>query len=110
MNNAQLTAILKIQQAYKENCKEYAEYVSSDYCSFVVKRNEAMPEDENITVVWTKISGLSDNLTPETKIVNLLIDTTGRFYDMMMMPSIFQSETQVVNYLQKLTNFQWDAK
>ena len=76
----------------------YTDYGSNDICNFEVLVNESNPEDKNITVAVTTISGISDNFQPYIKIVNLMVEPDGTQFNMS---DVFP-QSKVVAYVQSL--------
>lgn len=98
MTPDQKKAIEELRMQFHENCKMYTDYGSNDICNFEILVNESNPEDKNITVAVTTISGISDNFQPYIKIVNLMVEPDGTQFNMS---DVFP-QSKVVAYVQSL--------
>ena len=98
MTPDQKKAIEELRMQFQENCKMYTDYGSDNICNFEVLVNESNPEDTNITVAVTTISGISDNFQPYIKIVNLMVEPDGTQFNMS---DVFP-QSKVVAYVQSL--------
>lgn len=98
MTPNQKKAIEELRVQFKENCRMYTDYGSDEICNFEVLVNESNPEDENVTVAVTTISGISDNFQPYVKIVNLMVEPDGTQFNMS---DVFP-QSKVVAYVQSL--------
>jgi len=110
MTIEQQKTIGSLNEEYIKNCTKYSGYDTDTYCSFTTLKNESNIEDDNIVVIWSKITGLDDYLIPQTEIINFLIEPNGKFYEMDMMPDVFMDSNEIISYIQTLTKFNWDAK
>ena len=97
MTRAQQEKIIEIREEYVSNCKEYASYGTSS-CKFGVYRSKN-EEDENITVIFTTVSGLSDFNQPFFQTTNLLVEPNGNSMNLMDV----YSNNDVLGYIENLT-------
>ena len=106
----QQEVIKRLFDEYKINCEQYVGYNTADYCSFNTYIDAANPDVMNVVVVTSTITGITDYGIPETTIKNFLIEYNGSFYEMDMMPEVFRNKSEIVEYLQKLEKFDWNAE
>jgi hypothetical protein len=102
MTELQRIAIANIYEAYKNNVNKYSGWGSSEFCQFITYRDD---NSDNIVCGVVTIDGISDNDQAFTKIENILVEPNGEEY---LLEDLF-SKTKVVNYLQKLTKFDWNG-
>lgn len=110
MTIEQQKTIVSLNEEYIKNCTKHSGYDTNTYCTFTTLKNESNEQDDNIVVIWSKITGLDDYLIPQTEIINFLIEPNGKFYEMDMMPDVFTDSNEIISYIQTLTKFNWDAK
>jgi hypothetical protein len=102
MTELQRISIANIYEAYEKNVSKYSGWGSSEFCQFITYRDN---NSDNIVCGVVMIDGISDNDQPFTKIDNILVEPNGEEY---LLEDLF-SKTKVVNYLQKLTKFDWNG-
>jgi len=68
MTAEQKMQIQILREQYTQNCSKYATKGSHHICSFTVQKS-SNPEDKSVTVVWNQITGIDDNLIPESELV-----------------------------------------
>jgi len=110
MTTEQKKTVSSLHEQYTKNCSQYVGYDTNTYCSFTTLKNEANEQDDNIVVIWSKITGLDDYLIPQTEIINFLVEPNGKFYEMDMMPDVFIDSNEIISYIQTLTKFNWNAE
>jgi len=105
MTELQEKKCLELLAKHQKMCIETALYGSHRYCSFIVYENKKNVEDNNITIIEQKIYNLTDDMIPETSIINRLIEPNGNvlFFD------DFMDETEMVTYLNKLTKIEFNG-
>jgi len=106
MTNEQLKVVSEFYDLYKQNCDRYA---TDEYGQFNTLMNEN-GTDKNIVIISTLIDGYNDNYIPVTETKNFLVEPNGNYYEMDMMKEVFRNNTEIITYLQKLTNFNFNAK
>ncbi|NBO50174.1 MAG: hypothetical protein EBU80_10735 [Chitinophagia bacterium] len=82
---------------FEESCSSNAVYGSGRLCSFGVFKSEN-EEDQNVTLIITTITGLSDNYQPYVGTNNIMIEPDGNTFNM---DDVFPS-SQVAGYVSKL--------
>ena len=106
MTNEQLKVVSEFYDLYKQNCERYS---TDEYGQFNTLMNEN-GTDKNIVIISTLIDGYNDNYIPVTETKNFLVEPNGNYYEMDMMKEVFRNNTEIITYLQKLTNFNFNAK
>jgi hypothetical protein len=96
MTREQQEKIVEIREQYVENCKEYASYGTSS-CKFNVFRSKN-ENDQNITVIFTVVTGLSDYGQPFYETTNILVEPNGNSFNLM---DVYPSN-DVLGYIQNL--------
>ena len=102
MTELQRIAISNIYENYKKNVNKYSGWGSSEFCQFITYKDD---NSDNVVCGVVTIDGISDNDQPFTRIDNILVEPNGEEYSL---EDLF-SKTKVVNYLQKLTKFDWNG-
>ncbi len=105
MTDLQRIVIAELHSEFASNCKNYVSWGSDSYCHFVTYRNEDNPEDKNIVVNVSTISGISDNDQVFVDTNNFLVEADGKKY---VLGDLFTSN-QVIDYLRKLKKFNWNG-
>jgi hypothetical protein len=105
MTDLQRVVIAEMFQEFNDICKKYVFYDGESYCHFTTFRNEDNPEDKNVVVNVSTISGISDNDQVFVDTNNFLIEADGKKY---VLGDLFTSN-QVIDYLRKLKKFNWNG-
>lgn len=96
MTQAQENTITVLRAQFAETCNKYATY-SGDNCKFELYKSEN-PQDENITIIYTVVNGISDDYQPFYQTINMLVEPDGNAFNIMdFFPTNF-----VVDYIKKL--------
>jgi hypothetical protein len=86
-------------EEHNKKCATYMGYGGNDSCKFSIYENKQNPNDKNVTIFSTYISGLSDDYQPFYKVVNLLIEPSG---DVIELSALLDSD-EIDEYYQGLT-------
>jgi hypothetical protein len=62
---------------HNKKCATYMSYCGDGSCVFNIYENKANPNDKNITIFATYVSGLSDDFQPFFNVVSLLVEPSG---------------------------------
>jgi hypothetical protein len=96
MTLQQVETIKKLRQGYKDSCEKYASWGIND-CHFSIYKS-AKENDNNITLIITTISGLSDSLQPYFETTNLLVEPNGNSLNLLD----FYASNDVLGYIENL--------
>lgn len=81
MTELQEEKIAQLRAEFEQNCRENEIFGSAKICSFKVFKS-IKPSDTSITVLWNKISGISDEMIPESTQVAFNITHDGLMVNM----------------------------
>lgn len=96
MTSAQSTTVDVLKAQFTQSCDKYATY-SGDVCNFEVYKSEN-DSDENITIIYTTVTGISDDYQPYYEVVNMLVEPDGNAINLMD----FYPQNFVVDYIKSL--------
>lgn len=96
MTKAQENKVEFYKIEFQKNNEKYTSW-SNGMCKFTVYKSD-LPEDNNITLIYTIISGLSDFGEPFFQTSNILIEPDGNSLNLI---DFFPSD-EVLGYIQKL--------
>jgi len=82
---------------YHENCSSNTQFGSDRICNFNLYKSNN-PEDENITIVMTTITDISDNYQPYIATINIMIEPDGNAINLA---DVFP-KSQVAAYVDQL--------
>lgn len=97
MTEAQKIKLAFYETQFKENLAKYSSWGSDEACSFGIYVSES-PEDKNLTLIITTITGLSDDYQPYTATNNIMVEPNG---DSLKLTDIYPKE-YVLEYIKKL--------
>lgn len=98
MTQEQELKISELRAQYEENCRENEIFGSAKICSFKILKPKDV-SDLSVTVLWNKITGLSDEMIPESSLVAFNITHDGLMVNMGDLLSFFELN----KYLEGLT-------
>lgn len=101
MNEKQKESISRIRKEFEDNCLENEIYGSPKICSFVLMKSPDV-SDQSITVFWTKITGLSEEMIPESELVYYNINKEGNVVNLNMLLNF----TEMNGYVSKLVPYE----
>jgi hypothetical protein len=96
MTAQQIETIKKLRQGFKDSCERYAGWGSNE-CHFSIYKCEK-EDDDNITLIISTISGISDSLQPYIETTNLLVEPNGNSLNLL---DFFNSD-DVLTYIENL--------
>mgnify|MGYP003339398751 CR=1 FL=1 len=82
MTTQQELAVQNFRNQYRDNCIMYEAWGSADICNFGVYASDN-ETDDNITLIFTLITDLSEYGQPFTKVNNILIEPDGNVVVLM---------------------------
>lgn len=97
MTNAQSTTIDILKAQFMQSCLKYNSYSAENSCKFDLYKSNN-DEDKNITIIYTVVSGLSDDYQPFYQTVNMLVEPDGNAINLMD----FYPQNFVIDYINKL--------
>jgi len=80
MTIQQQEQVIKYRNQYQERCKIYKWYKD---CKFGVYENPSNPEDDNITIISTFVSSISNDFLPFYDTIYLLVQPDGNVISLM---------------------------
>lgn len=96
MTQEQIEKIKKIREDYKDNCEKYSSW-GIENCSFGIYKS-TKEGDENITLIITTISGLSDSMQAFYETTNILVEPNGNSLNLLD----FFGSNDVLGYIESL--------
>jgi hypothetical protein len=96
MTQLQIEKIKKIREDFKDNCEKYSSW-GIDNCSFGIYKS-TKEGDENITLIITTISGLSDSMQAFYETTNILVEPNGNSLNLLD----FFGSNDVLGYIESL--------
>ena len=97
ISEEQKKKIEELRAGHADRCAKYAMY-GSDTCSFNVFKNKLNPADQNVTIVYSVVSSITNDLLPLYDIVNLMVEPDGNYFNLMD----FYPRQKVLEYIQSL--------
>jgi hypothetical protein len=85
------------REEYKRNCTSNVGFGSDRICNFHVYGSDN-PDDQNITIVMTTITDISDNYQPFIATLNIMIEADGNAINLA---DVFP-KSQVASYVEQL--------
>jgi hypothetical protein len=105
MTLEQKLTIEKSYNGFLKNMDRFSGYNPQSFCVFKTYRNDEDPEDNSILIVQVIITALSDDFQPFTTTNYVRVEPDGTEYPL----NYFYTDTQVLNYMERLTKFDWNG-
>lgn len=96
MTEAQIETIKKLREGYKDNCEKFSSW-GIDKCAFGIYKS-TKENDNNITLILTTISGISDSMQPYYETTNILVEPNGNSLNLF---DFFESN-DILGYIESL--------
>ena len=97
MTNAQKETIDIYREQFLQSCHKYEVYSGENTCKFELYESNK-EDDKNITIIYTLVTGLSNDYQPFYEVVNLIVEPDGNAINLMD----FYPQNLVIDYIKNL--------